>query len=263
MTPVAAGQASVTVSATDMGGTNTAHGRDLAVTVGANGSPAPVGSLADVQVMVGKSAVPADVASAFQDPDGDALTYGATSSKPAVAAVALAGSTLSVEPVGLGAARISVTATDAAGSGTTAIQQFAVEVLPNRPPVAVGSLPDISMNQNPAGRTVDVSAAFEDPEDDALTYGAASLEVRRGDGDRDERQREARSEGYGHGDGDGNGDGRGGFGHHGEPPVHGRGLERPASGRGRLASRRFDEPEPGGADGGRVRGLRGPGRAAC
>ena len=176
VTPVAAGLASVTVSATDVDGTNTAHERDLAVTVGANASPAPVGSLADVQVMVGESAVPADVASAFQDPDGDALTYAATSSKAAVATVTLAGSTLSVEPVGAGAARISVTATDAAGSGTTAIQQFAVEVLPNQPPVAVGALADISMNQNSAGRTVDVSAAFKDPEDDALTYEAASSE---------------------------------------------------------------------------------------
>ena len=73
-----------------------------------------------------------------------------------------------------GTAVISVTATDAAGSGTTAIQQFEVEVLPSQPPVAVGSLPDISINQNPAGRTVDVSAAFEDPEGDALTYGASS-----------------------------------------------------------------------------------------
>ena len=54
VTPVAAGQASVTVSATDMGGTNIAHERDLAVTVGANASPAPVGSLADVQVVAGK-----------------------------------------------------------------------------------------------------------------------------------------------------------------------------------------------------------------
>ena len=174
VTPVAAGQASVTVSATDMGGTNTAHERDLAVTVGANASPAPVGSLADVQVVAGKE-MSVDASSAFQDPEGDTLTWGATARPDKTAAVTSAGPMLGIA-AGLrpGTAVISVTATDAAGSGTTAIQQFEVEVLPSQPPVAVGSLPDISINQNPAGRTVDVSAAFEDPEGDALTYGASS-----------------------------------------------------------------------------------------
>ena len=174
VTPVAAGQASVTVSATDMGGTNTAHGRDLAVTVGANGSPAPVGSLADVQVVAGKE-MSVDASSAFQDPEGDTLTWGATARPDKTAAVTSAGPMLGIV-AGLrpGTAVISVTATDAAGSGTTAIQQFEVEVLPSQPPVAVGALADVSMNQNPAGRTVDVSAAFEDPEGDALTYGASS-----------------------------------------------------------------------------------------
>ena len=53
---------------------------------------------------------------AFRDPDGDALTYGATSSAPAVAAVTATGSVVTVTPVTEGTATVTVTATDVGGS---------------------------------------------------------------------------------------------------------------------------------------------------
>ncbi|MDE2976886.1 MAG: trypsin-like peptidase domain-containing protein, partial [Acidobacteriota bacterium] len=178
LTPVAAGSTTVAVSATDVDGSNTAFERTLDVEVGANGSPAPVGVLAARELKVGRPAVSVEVGSAFQDPDGDTLTYAAKSSRPDLATATLTGSTVTLGAVRAGVARISVTATDAGGSGTTAIQQFDFTVLPNEPPSPKGTLPDVWMNEHPAGRTVDVSGAFEDPEDDALTYGVTSSRTR-------------------------------------------------------------------------------------
>ena len=70
-----------------------------------------------------------DVAGAFRDPDGDRLTYGANSSRPAVAAVSVSGSRVTVTPAAPGQATVTVTATDAGGSNRTAIQVFSVTVV--------------------------------------------------------------------------------------------------------------------------------------
>ncbi len=70
------------------------------------------------------------VAGAFQDADGDRLTYEAASSARAVAAVAVLGSTVTVAPMGEGTATVTVTATDAGGSNGTATQTFIATVGP-------------------------------------------------------------------------------------------------------------------------------------
>ena len=69
-----------------------------------------------------------DVSRAFRDRDGDALTYAATSSAPTVAAVTVAGSSVTVTPVSEGTSLVAVTATDVGGSNTSATQTFAVTV---------------------------------------------------------------------------------------------------------------------------------------
>ena len=43
-----------------------------------------------------------EVSDAFRDPDGDLLTYGAASSSPSVALVAVSGSTVTVSPLSEG-----------------------------------------------------------------------------------------------------------------------------------------------------------------
>ena len=93
----------------------------------ANRSPVAVGALADQRVPVdGTAAV--DLRGAFRDPDGDPLTYEATSSAPAVASVEVSGSTVTVRAVAVGAATVTVTATDIGGSNTTATLAFRVTV---------------------------------------------------------------------------------------------------------------------------------------
>ena len=95
---------------------------------GANQPPVSVGIIADRQLPVGSMAVPVDVAAAFQDPENDTLTYGASSSLTSVATLSRSGSMVTVTPVAAGRTIITVTATDAAGSNMSASQRFRVTV---------------------------------------------------------------------------------------------------------------------------------------
>ena len=178
VTPLSEGSATVTVTATDAGGSNGTATQPFAVTVGpaANRPPEVVGVLAALTVGVDEAPVMVEVSGAFRDPDGDLLTYGAASSSPSVALVAVSGSTVTVTPLSEGSATVTVTATDAGGSNGTATQTFAVAVGPaaNRPPEPVGVLPPLRLGVDEAAVTVEVASAFRDPDGDALTYRATS-----------------------------------------------------------------------------------------
>ena len=87
-----------------------------------------VGTLPDQMLTLADSgkAQTLTVTSAFRDPDGDALTYSATSSDEMVATVTVSGAEVSVRPVAVGMATIMVTAT--AGSEMPVTQSFEVTV---------------------------------------------------------------------------------------------------------------------------------------
>ena len=89
-----------------------------------NRPPVAVGTLAPLTLGVDEASV--DVSAAFHDPDGDRLTYGATSSSPGVASVSVSGSVVTVTPVAAGTATVTVTARDPAGASAT--QSIAVRV---------------------------------------------------------------------------------------------------------------------------------------
>ena len=95
---------------------------------GANQPPVSVGIITDRQLTVGSMAVVVDVAAAFQDPESDTLTYGASSPVTSVATLSRLGSMLTITPVAAGRTIITVTATDAGGSNTSASQRFRVTV---------------------------------------------------------------------------------------------------------------------------------------
>ena len=130
VTPMATGTATVTVTATDTGGSNTTVTQRFTVTVSppANRPPVAVGTLAPLTVGVDEASVTVEVSGAFRDPDGDRMTYAATSSSPAVATAAVSGSTVTVTPVAPGTSTVTVTATDSGGSNTAVTQTFAVTV---------------------------------------------------------------------------------------------------------------------------------------
>ena len=87
--------------------------------------PAAVGSMPDQAVEAGSS-VTVDASGYFRDPNGDALTYAASSSDGRVAEATVSTSSVMVTGVGPGTATVTVTATDPGGlSGT---QGFGVVV---------------------------------------------------------------------------------------------------------------------------------------
>ncbi len=139
-----------------------------------NRPPEAAGALADRRLTGLSSTLAVDVSRAFADPDGDALTYGASSSAPRVAAaVAAAGARVTVTAVGEGTASVTVTATDP--GGLSASQSFAVTVTAgNRAPEPVGTLAPLTLEAGEAPVSVDVSGAFADPDGDGLSYGVSS-----------------------------------------------------------------------------------------
>ena len=90
-----------------------------------NRAPVAVGSISAQTLPLGES-VRLDMAQYFSDPDGDALTYEATSSDTHVATVGVSESTVSVTAEHLGQTDIRVSVSDP--QGTTAVQSFLVTV---------------------------------------------------------------------------------------------------------------------------------------
>jgi len=91
-----------------------------------NRPPEAVGTLADRRLTDLSSTLEVDVSQAFVDPDGDQLTYTASSSAPQVATVAMGGAHVTLTAVGLGTSTVRVTATDPGGLSAT--QSFMVTV---------------------------------------------------------------------------------------------------------------------------------------
>ena len=79
-----------------------------------NRPPAAVGTIPARTLTAGETAS-VGVASYFSDPDGDPLTYGASTSSASVASVSVAGATLTIVGVAAGSATVTVTASDPGG----------------------------------------------------------------------------------------------------------------------------------------------------
>ena len=140
----------------------------------ANRAPVAVGSLGTLTIDVGAE-VTVNVASNFNDPDGDALTYAASTSDAAVATASVSGSTVAVTGTGAGTATVTVTARDP--GGLTATQTLGVTVQAvNHPPTVVGGI-DNQMLSPGDTVTADIADFFEDPEGDELTFTAASSDT--------------------------------------------------------------------------------------
>jgi Leucine-rich repeat (LRR) protein len=163
---VSPGSASITVTARDPGGLTAQQTFQVTVP---NRAPVAVGTIADLEVEV-DSTVNMDVARYFEDPDGDPLTYEATSSGTTGVDVSASGSVVTVRGLSKGDATVTVTARDP--GGLTAQQTFQVTV-PNRAPVAVGTIADLEVEVD-STVNMDVARYFEDPDGDPLTYEATS-----------------------------------------------------------------------------------------
>ncbi|MEC7841414.1 MAG: hypothetical protein VX911_00920, partial [Candidatus Latescibacterota bacterium] len=89
--------------------------------------PSVINPLADLTFTAGDSDVAIDLAApaVFVDPNGDSLTLTAGSSDTGVATAILDGTNLTISPIGVGTATVTVTADDGL---LTADNSFAVEV---------------------------------------------------------------------------------------------------------------------------------------
>ena len=171
LTGVAEGEVTVTVTARDSAASTAAQGFRVTVET-PNWAPVAVGTIPPYRVHVGGTAsVP--VADHFSDPDGDRLTYTASSSNTAVARTAVSGSNVRISAVAVGTAMVAVTARDP--DGLTATQGFQVTVeKPNQSPVAVGTIPAHQVSVG-ATATLSVAGYFWDPDGDELKfYGSSS-----------------------------------------------------------------------------------------
>ena len=174
ITPRVAGSATVTVTASD--GSFTATQR-FSVTVRAvpvrNQAPVAVGIIPAQSMTVGAAGA-VQVSGYFSDSNGDSLTYTAVSGNTNVVTTRVSGAYLTITPVRVGRATVTVTASDGALSAT---QRFSVTVrvapVRNQAPVAVGIIPAQSMTVGAAG-AVQVSGYFSDSNGDSLTYTAVS-----------------------------------------------------------------------------------------
>ena len=114
----------------------------------------------------------------FKDPDGDTLSYEATSMDEDVATVSVSGSILTITGVAEGTAIITVTATDPDGESAEGSATLTVEPpasTENRPPVVVSGT--VSFNTKVGGSTdVNLKPLFKDPDGDTLSYEATSMD---------------------------------------------------------------------------------------
>ena len=170
ITAVAAGSATITVTATDTADATATQ--DISVTVTSNRAPVRTGTIPTQTVSLSGSAETVDLDSYFSDPDGNPLTYSATSSNVSRATVSVSEATLTITGVATGWTTITVNATDPSNAGAT--QSFSVSVVANRSPISVGTIPNQTVRVGETAGTVDLSSYFSDPDGNPLTYSATS-----------------------------------------------------------------------------------------
>ena len=157
------GSATITVTAKDPGGLSAAHSFDVTVP---NRAPVAVDSLPGLDLLTGDTAT-LDVASYFTDPDGDALSYTAESSRGETVTVDVDGSQVAVTAVDKGSATVTVTATDPGGLSAT--HGFAVVV--ELPPLSVSFATDGATA--PEGGAAVLTVVLSRPPETSLTVGYA------------------------------------------------------------------------------------------
>ena len=166
VTALDAGTSTITITATDPGDLSATQTAEITVEE-PNQAPEPVGEIAEQSLVKGDT-IKLDVSDYFTDPDGDSLTYTASSSDDMIVTAAAEGDTVTIVGTGKGKATVTVTATDP--DGLSATQEISVLA---GAPVPVGEIPDEALTVNDTVE-IDVEDYFEDPDGDDLTYSVSS-----------------------------------------------------------------------------------------
>ncbi len=140
------------------------------VATGCGEAPHVTTPISPLTVFIGDT-VTEDLSDNFADADGDELTYGATSSSPAIVTVDVTGTMLRIVPKAKGEAGIEVTARDDHG---TAKADVSVTV-GNRAPAVIA---EATVESYPTQTgTLALSDHLADPDGDEVTYRARSSDV--------------------------------------------------------------------------------------
>ena len=173
LTPKSVGSSSIIVTVSD--GTASTY-----VTFTAKVDPkpvnrAPTGSLSDMVLYVASGVKTVDLSSSFSDPDGDTLSFTASSSNTSYVTVSVSGSTLTITPVVKGGnSTITVEANDNRGGTVTASFKATVDNSAPR-----GTLSDVYLTMAGGAKTVNLANRFSDADGDTLRFSATSSRTNR------------------------------------------------------------------------------------
>jgi len=147
---IAVGFSAITVTATDPGGLTATQVVTVEV-ISRNSAPQPQGTIPAQSMRAGESRT-FNLSPYFTDPDGDALSYTASSSNPAVAIATATGAALTITGQSPGGSTVTVTARDP--GGLTATQSVSVTVATAaRPDLLFSSVTPTQVTIAPGGST--------------------------------------------------------------------------------------------------------------
>lgn len=168
------GSDSFTYSVRD-NGSATSNMATVSITISpVNDAPVVVNGITERSLSLGGAALTIDLEGQqlFSDVDGDPLTFGASSSKTAVATTSLTSGRLSVTPVAAGTTTITVTASDGKGGSVQHTFQVTVVQEANKAPVAAN---DVSTTPEDSPVTIKVLDNDSDPDSDGLDKATVTV----------------------------------------------------------------------------------------
>ena len=162
------GEITMTIIAQDGAG-DTAFGSFTVTVLDPNAAPEAVGTIPPQTIRLEEPGLALSLGVYFTDADNDPLTYMAVSADETIVTVEVTEAMVTLAAAGVGGTTVTVTATDPGAKSAT--QEILVTVLPaNRPPEAVGQIPDQTLQYNDEPLGLDVTMYFTDPDGDELSY---------------------------------------------------------------------------------------------
>jgi len=164
-----AGTATVKVTASD--GFGVAASDEFSLTVLENTPPVLTGTFAPKVATLSTTAWTYDLATYFEDPEGETLTYTVTVDQAGIVTHSIVDNILTVTPAAKGVCQLLITATDPHDESIAATLDITVE---NQPVVVVGQVPDFTGTIDENEIELALESYFADADQDPLTYTVTS-----------------------------------------------------------------------------------------